>query len=879
MINKHGAEWVRADFHLHTIKDFGASRKRYRDEFVDCDDRFTGAFIDKLEQEGIRVAAITNHNTFDIGEFKCLEKKGRKKGILILPGVELGMRGGNSTIHALVIFDPANLRTDNNFINQFLTRVFQKPSPDEGTATDGDMADCFSRLENLHQSYFVVFAHIESDNGILKEMTKTGLEPIHALIGADTWARRVLGFQGVKSDIKYIAQKLPDGVPIPAFVDGSDPETSLSEVGRVSDGHGLCFLKLGELSYHSVRFALRDHPIRVKREQPAISATPRIHSIGIDDGKRTAVHYPLSCCLNTLIGSRGSGKSLMIEALRWCLGEKAGEGDKTYKDSLIHAFLDKGATVKVAGITADGKEFEISRSYTNKKEQPPPEISVNGEKVKISRETVLPGLLYFGQKDLGQREEEATKNIFTQLLPAIPDELKRAADNALDEFETAIDTYLTSKKAEDEDGELKFEEANLTEKLDKFKKAGIEDRLKEITSFDEDHRRLKELHKSLQDEYKTLTDSFCAEADKASWDGILQSQHNEDLKPELATLGVSYDAARASVKTGLDEFKKVLEGVVSIGKQLNEKRQEKQEVFAQILRDVDQPDLDIDSYRKMVSRLQQIKETRAKTKEKKGKSREFRDAVIEKGRAWHKALEAIHTVQLSHIDEINTRLPKEINIRQSFQGDKEKYREFLKDKFAGTGFTEPSYEALVSGTNHGLDLFIRYDAIMKTELSQKMGEKFDAKLQENFKDMLTFSPPDYRLIQYEGTKISELSLGKRAMALLLLLLSLDKHPIIILDQPEDDLDNETIHNFIVKPLVKNKDRIQFIIATHNPNIPVLGDADQVIACYEEGKGQHREDFGSLDMTKTKDAIINIMEGGSKAFEKRHDIYTLWAKPH
>lgn len=877
MINSRGARWARADFHLHTIKERGASRKDYRGEFASKEDEFPKAFVEKLESEKIRVAAITNHNTFDLDEYQRIARKARRKDILVLPGVELGMRGGNSTIHALVIFNPDNLRADNDFISRFLNGVFPRGTPEEGWATRKDIANCFEALEALNESYFIVFAHVESDNGLLNDMTKTALQPIYELIGKETWERRVLGFQGVKSDMHWIEQKLPEGMPIPAFVEGSDPETSIDQVGR--EDHGKCFLKVSELSYHSVRFALRDHMLRVRRETPVGLTRPCIHTVGISGGKRGAAFYNLSSNLNSLIGSRGSGKSLMIEALRWCLDLPLGGGDTAYKLDLIHAFLDRGATVKVQGTTAEGKPFEISRSYTAKKEQPEPQVTVAGELLNIGVDVILPGILYFGQKDLGERDKESTENIFEQLLPPVPEVLTDAADDALTEFESAIDIYSIAKKDQEKDDELKFEEKTLTEKLDAFKELGVEDRLKEITGFDQDLRRLRELYDGIKSEHETLQKAYRADEEIESWEDVLQSELNEDLKPDLAALHTAYETARKGIVSGIESLEGLEQGIAEIGRKLNAKLKEKQESFAEILREVNQPELNIDAYRKMVSRLQQIKETRAKTAEKKGKLGSFEKAVIEKGKAWHAALEAITKHNREAIAVINERLPDQINIHQDFQGDDDRFRGFLEEIFGGSGFNAASYEALVEGASHGLDFFIRRDAFVRTELTPRMSEKFAAKLEENFKEILTFSPPDQRMIQYGGTRISELSLGKRAMALLLLLLSLDTHPIIILDQPEDDLDNETIHKYIVDPLLKYKDNIQFIIATHNPNIPVLGDAEQVIACYEETKGQYREDFGSLDMTETKDAIIDIMEGGKASFEKRHDIYTLWAKPH
>ena len=72
------------DFHLHTKAD-----KEFR--YDGDDNSFVGAYIDKLEKAGVRLGAITNHNKFDMGEFKALRKAARKRGIGLLPGVELSV--------------------------------------------------------------------------------------------------------------------------------------------------------------------------------------------------------------------------------------------------------------------------------------------------------------------------------------------------------------------------------------------------------------------------------------------------------------------------------------------------------------------------------------------------------------------------------------------------------------------------------------------------------------------------------------------------------------------------------------------------------------------------------------------------------------------
>ena len=97
----------------------------------------------------------------------------------------------------------------------------------------------------------------------------------------------------------------------------------------------------------------------------------------------------------------------------------------------------------------------------------------------------------------------------------------------------------------------------------------------------------------------------------------------------------------------------------------------------------------------------------------------------------------------------------------------------------------------------------------------------------------------------------------------------------MIDQPEDDLDNQTIYEEVIKEIVKLKPRMQFIFATHNANIPVLGESEKVIACeFDNGVSIELKD-GSIDTPSIQKAIVSIMEGGKNAFNRRKEIYNIW----
>ena len=117
-------------------------------------------------------------------------------------------------------------------------------------------------------------------------------------------------------------------------------------------------------------------------------------------------------------------------------------------------------------------------------------------------------------------------------------------------------------------------------------------------------------------------------------------------------------------------------------------------------------------------------------------------------------------------------------------------------------------------------------------------------------------------------ELDELSTGQKATAVLLLLLLESEAPLIV-DQPEDDLDNRFITEGIVPKMREEKRRRQFIFSTHNANIPVLGDAELILGLTpsgEAGLGRatiRREHMGSLDDSSVRKLVEEILEGGGR----------------
>ena len=142
--------------------------------------------------------------------------------------------------------------------------------------------------------------------------------------------------------------------------------------------------------------------------------------------------------------------------------------------------------------------------------------------------------------------------------------------------------------------------------------------------------------------------------------------------------------------------------------------------------------------------------------------------------------------------------------------------------------------------------------------------------QESISDFLTWFPGDNLEVTYgpDRQRIQQGSPGQKTAALLAFILSYGDEPLL-LDQPEDDLDNELIYDLIVRQLRETKTKRQVIVVTHNANIVVNGDAEMVLPL-EVVRGQtYVQQPASIQRKKVRESICNILEGGEKAFEQRY----------
>ena len=158
-IFKNGSVWLKADFHLHTKAD-----KEFKYDGEDND--FVKKYIGELKKNNVGIGIITNHNKFNLEEFKAIKKTAEKEDIFIMPGVELSVKDGANGIHILVVFNPHEwLKNENNFIQHFIGESFSGKAnfENENSRSNHNLITTLEKLNKYQKSYFVIFRNHRHD--------------------------------------------------------------------------------------------------------------------------------------------------------------------------------------------------------------------------------------------------------------------------------------------------------------------------------------------------------------------------------------------------------------------------------------------------------------------------------------------------------------------------------------------------------------------------------------------------------------------------------------------------------------------------------------------------------------------------------------------
>jgi hypothetical protein len=853
---QNGSVWLRADFHLHTKAD-----KEFL-PYVGDDDSFVQEYINKLVEQDIRIGVITNHNKFDKGEFVALRKKAQEQGVGLFPGVEFSLKEG---IHALLVFDDAWYKGESDNINEFLRTAFYgiskydiPPYPN----SNYNLEETVEKLDKIGHNYFIVLAHVDSQNGLNEVLQGRTRE---AFIKHESF-NRVLAIQksGNLEQYKSLCQLAKREV---ACVEGSDN----AQKGIEGLGTGkVTYLKIGDFNLEALQYALTDHKNRVCKKDKPLIQNSWIKSISFQGGMLNEKTISLTPELNSLIGIRGSGKSSILEILRYALNIPLGSQaiDSEYKNDLITHVLKSGGKVIVELVSRQGETYRVERIYGQKEDI----YQGNDLQQGITLDAILQRPIYFGQKDLSNKNADFENDLIKKIVGAQLTNIDKQIDAQKIEIQRIINNLKEFQNLSTLRKETESQKNNAEHKLKLFAEKGVSEKLQKQTNFESDITRISSYISGLNSYISDLQSTI--ESYEYILEPIVLSNVNKDVEADIVSqqeeLKKEFEALK-SVCGNTIKLRDVFTVKLNV---LKEKREALKEEFAQIKRDIDIPELNPDDFIKINRELETSKMKLLEIDKSEAKRKELvanlSSACVKLDSLWH---EEFTTLQ-KEVEKINNSGTK-LTIEILYKARKDKFLNKLQDFCKGTGIRATSMEAIRDAYADFIDIWKDHYLKLANILNENQLIDFKKRFTDNLFDVLTFKVENKFIINYQGKPLKEHSLGQRASALILFLLTQKDNDILIIDQPEDDLDNQTIYQDVIHEIKKLKGKMQFIFATHNANIPVLGDSEMLVACeYIAGK-EIKLETGSIDKQIIQSKIINIMEGGKEAFNIRRNIYKIW----
>ena len=551
--------------------------------------------------------------------------------------------------------------------------------------------------------------------------------------------------------------------------------------------------------------------------------------------------------------------------------ESSDEVDLHYKESLIRFALQSGGKVVIEAEDAQGRIFEIRRILNERKD-----IYYDGE-LQPGVSIPVKNPLFFGQKELVKRGEGSERELVERLVSTKLDTVRREIAN---QRQRVMDVLAGLDKLKDLDTlESEYErKKNDTEfRLKLFRDFGVEEQLKRQVLFNTDETHARRATETAQGFVRSFETFLSEQETELTAIPQLESNENGVIMAEMNTILDRIRKAPAKARQVLTEAQKDLLLLRNKLGELQHSREALKEEFAAIERQLSEKlqqkgvSVRPDDFVKLNQELQKVKLALSETAKSRTKKNALRDELLKElkrlNELWHQEFKELEK-EIKKLNDSQVAL----QIMPTYKGDRAAMLEELKGRFRGSRLREQTLESALGGHADFISLYQALDAVCNS-LSDS-GDVFRRYFNDNKASLLVWQVPNTFQIMYHGKELREHSLGQRASALILFILSQQDNDVIVIDQPEDDLDNQTIFEDVIKLLRSLKKRIQFIFATHNANFPVLGDAEQVGACsFTAGIGDVQ--VGSIDQPSIQQAIVSIMEGGHEAFARRKEIYQLW----
>ncbi len=849
------------------------------------------AIVGKAVELGISILAITDHN--DVGGIPTFRAAAEGRGVHIFPGFELSSSEG---VHVLCIYPPATSQEQlGRYLGEFGI-INPTPSTDPANKTFVDI------LSKVHeQGGVTIAAHVTNNGGLFQVLS--GQPRIRAWRDENLLAIQIPGqVEDLPQEVRQIvedrnadyrrAHAAEERLAI-AVVNARD----VVSAGDLDDRAATCWIKMSEPSIEGLRQAFLDPGSRIRLNPKEGRLEPEEHAelveLRWDGGFLDGASIRFNPNLNVLVGGRGTGKSTIVESLRSVMGlDAVGDEARKAHEGIVRHVLRSGTKIslRVRAHRPAVREYTIERTLPN-----PPLVKDGQREVSnLTPREILPRIEVFGQHEISELTKSREK--LTRLLDRFvehDDTQPRRKNDLQRELEKSrrglVDTRTELRQIEERLAAL----PGLEETLQRFKEAGLEDRLKEQSLLVREERILSSIPDRLAtfreciENLKRETPVDRAFLSAKALEGLPGKEILERLNEVFDRLDRDLMTITASLETALQHTD---QGVDAVRVTWNERKQAVQAAYEKILRELQKSRVDGEEFIRLRRQIEELRPLRERQQQARHVEKEQADRRRKLLSEW----EDLKAEEFRRLDRaakmVSRRLRDRVQVEVTAAGDREPLFGLLRDNVGGR--LSEAIETLRSVRDLSLTRFVEACRAGAVDLTKTFGitpaqaERVAKAEPDVLMRIEELDLPPTTAIQLNTAPLGAppawqtlegLSTGQKATAVLLLLLLESDAPLIV-DQPEDDLDNRFITEGVVPRMREEKQRRQFIFSTHNANIPVLGDAELIVGLSASGEanGGHArivpEHTGSIDDQQVRELVEEILEGGREAFERRRRKY-------
>jgi predicted ATPase len=839
---------------------------------------YNAAMVETCRELGIEVIAVTDH--YRVHESNGLLKAARDAGLKAFGGFEAVTKDG---VHFLCLFDPEKDGVLERFIGECGVRNHTEASP-AGSLDCTELLQCAKNWPGI-----CIAAHVAADGGgLLKKLS--GQTRIAAWKSPDLLACALAGpVSAAPDNIRPILENKDaqhKRERMPAIINAQDVNgpDDLRKLGSS------CAIKMSEVTVEGLRQAFLDPDSRVRLNSD-VAPEPHAEFVALtwEGGflRETAVHFNDN--LNVLVGGRGTGKSTMIESLRYVLGlEPLGEDARKAHDGVVRQVLRSGT--KISLLVRSHKPSQ--RCYTIERTVPNPPVVRDeaGTLLSLSPGDVMPGVEVFGQHEISEltKSREKLTRLLERFIDHNPDLSSQKGQLRLD-LERSRTKILSQQREVQNIEERLAALPGLEETLKRFQEAGLEERLKEKSLLVREESVLRMIVDRLAPVRKVGQDlAKAAPLDTAFLSATaLNGVPNQDvlgeaegilnrLNLQLRNIAGQFEAA---LKTADSE-------IAAMRAKWDERRKAIEVTYENLLRELQKSNVDGEEFirlRRQIEELRPLRDSRdGLLRDLAGEETKRRELIVK----WEDTKASEYRAIAQAAKKVSRKLRNRVQVEVTMSGNREPLEKLLRDKVGGNltaafdrlrDRDQLSLPDLAARCREGKDALAKQfgvppgaaDRITQggPELFMQLEElELPATTKIELNTAADAEPPTWQALE-------DLSTGQKATAVLLLLLLESESPLVV-DQPEDDLDNRFITDGVVPIMRQEKRRRQFVFSTHNANIPVLGDAELILGLGASGEGKDgqamidRQHMGSIDSRIVRELVEEILEGGKAAFEMR-----------